>query len=106
LTVANQSLTVYRGTDALLVFTAETPTACAGWTVLLTLRDFNGVLIIALSGTVTDAVVGVLSFPDPRNTTLAQPAGMVFFSLDRVDAGAEDHLAGGTITFTSTARSG
>jgi hypothetical protein len=105
MTAANQTLpTLYRGVDAIFTFTAQTPPVggCAGWTVQLTLSFKGG--LTQVSGTITDSVVGVFTFPMLRAATLALPPGNYQFEVARIDAGLQDELANGILPIASTLR--
>lgn len=91
-------------TDAVLTFTALTPTNIAGWTIALNLRyRFRGAAIISKAGAITDSTNGVFTVTLSASD-LTIPKTDYVYDCERTDSGAVTQLALGVVTITPSYR--
>ena len=104
--VTGQTLTVFRGSAAVLNFSVGTPTNITGWTIVLTVARALGSGSKAITQQVAVHVSDLLGdyrFDLTAAMTDIRPAPY-YFDVWRIDAGAEEFLASGVLTIEDVVR--
>lgn len=99
---ATDTVTVYRGEDAVLEFTMDPAADITGWTLLFTARQAGD--SFTKTPSITDDNNGVMEVALSRDDTVDMKPGNYHYDLWRIDDGNQYPLASGALTIQRTAR--